>query len=755
MRKTDMNKYTSNSNYKEKKSSRNKKYYFNLSLKLIGTIFLSLFITGSIVLSYLVWYMFGMSGETIAYDMHATKLHLTSFIYVNDENNMPVEYDKVFNLENRIWVDFNEIPQYMKDAIISIEDKRFNKHKGVDFVRTCGAVTTLFSGKSTYGGSTLTQQLIKNLTDDSDFSLTRKVREIFRAINFEKEYSKDEILEAYLNVVNFGAGCRGVQAAAKLYLKKDIKDCTIEECAAIAGITQNPAAYNPLVYPENNKKRREIVLASMYEQEKISKEQYEKAMAASEKMTFSKDDDDSSNKESYNPVRNWYMEAMFEDIVNDLSETLKISKGAAQEMLYTQGLKIYSAMDMKAQSIAEEVIKNKNIMSVDDNLELGYMMIDYNGRVLATVGSRKEKTANLVFDRANSARRQPGSTIKPIASYAPAIDLGLFNYSSIIPDEKIPNFYSNKYAGPNNVGNFYRGNITLQYALEVSSNAVAARILQSLTPQKSYNFMVNKLGFTSLDESDKQSLVGLSIGGLYNGVTVREMTAAFQIFGNGGVYNKPYTYYYVLDRNGNVLLDNRDKIGARAIKSETATIMNRLLRNVVVGESGTGRRADIPNWDVIGKTGTTDNDKDSWFIGATPAAVAGIWSGYDTPKSISQTKYAQTVWKEIMSKYLEGRKPFDYTFDQNVIEKYYSPTTGQIVSSEYFPGSKKGYYAKDSLPKEDPNSKFLQAIEEKVIEQLPEISEVDEQNSKPSDDKKVKQEKSENKKVDNIPSERI
>lgn len=696
-----------------KSTSPKKNKGLRLFFKLVGTAFLSLFITGSVVLGYLIWYMFGMSKETIAYDMHATKLHLTSFIYVNDESNQPVEYDKVYNLENRIWVDFNEIPQYMKDAIIAIEDKRFLQHKGVDWIRTFGAVTTLFSGKSTYGGSTLTQQLIKNLTEDSDFSLTRKIREIFRAINFEKEYSKDEILEAYLNVVNFGAGCRGVQAAANEYLKKDIQSCSIAECAAIAGITQNPSAYNPLVYPENNKKRREIVLESMYDQEKISKKQFDEAMAESEKMVFTKtEDDDEENKKSYNPVRNWYMEAMFEDIVNDLSKTLKVSKGTAQEMLYTQGLRVYSAMDMRAQKIAEEVFEDKSLMSVDDDLELGYMMMDYNGRVLASMGSRKPKTANLVFDRANTAKRQPGSSIKPIASYAPAIDLGLFNYSSMIPNAKIPNFYSNAYPGPNNVTTGYDGSSTLQYAIQVSSNTVAARVLQALTPQTSYKFMTEKLGFTSLDESDRQSLVGLSIGGLYNGVTVREMTAAFQIFGNGGVYNKPYTYYYILDRNGKVLLDNRDKLGTRAIKSETATIMNHLLRHVV--ESGTGKTTNISNWNVIGKTGTTDKDKDSWFVGCTPASVAGIWSGYDTPKTISKTRYAQTVWREIMERYLKNISVFDYTFDPNVIERYYSPSTGQIVGSSSFPGALKGYYVKENLPKEDPNSKSVESIEKIV-----------------------------------------
>lgn len=721
---------------------------FRVTFKCFVTILLTLTFAGTIVLGYIVAYALKLSDDKIVYDMRATKLHLTSLIYVNDENNSPVEYDRVYNLENRIWVDFNDIPQGMKDAIIAIEDKRFEKHRGVDVVRTFGAITSLLSGTGSYGGSTLTQQLIKNLTDDNDASILRKVREIFRALNFEKEYSKDEILEAYLNVVNFGGGCRGVQAAANAYFKKDIKDCSLAECAAIAGITQNPAAYNPLVYPENNKKRRETVLDAMLEQKKISNEEYNKAMKESSDMLFVDDEDDEETETSYNPVRNWYMEAMFEDIINDLSSNLGISKDSAQEMLYTQGLQIYSAMDMKAQRIAEEVFKDGSLLDNDDDIELGYMMMGYDGRVLASMGSRSEKTANLVFDRANSAKRQPGSTIKPIASYAPAIDLGLFNYSSIIPDRTMPDFYANSVPGPNNFGDIYYGDITLQYALEVSSNAVAARVLQALTPQKSYNFLVDKLGFTTLDESDKESLVGLSLGGLYNGVTVREMTAAFQIFGNGGIYNKPYTYYCILDRNGKVLLDNRDKIGERAIKSETATIMNRLLRQVVVGTSGTGKTASISNWDVIGKTGTTDKDKDSWFLGATPVAVSGIWAGYDTPKTISQKRYPQVVWREIMSRYLEGKQTFDYSFDKNVLERYYSSSTGKLVDPNLYSNARKGYYSKDNLPEMDFSLKVGQMMNKSQEETVGFNLETEISNPK-------EQKKKNNQNVDNIDAQRI
>ena len=200
-----------------------------------------------------------------------------------------------------------------------------------------------------------------------------------------------------------------------------------------------------------------------------------------------------------------------------------------------------------------------------------------------------------------------------------------------------------------------------------------------------------------MDAEDRTSGGALALGGLHGGITVREMTAAFQIFGNGGMYNKPYTYFYVLDRNGKVLLDNRDKIGTRAISSQTATIMNRLLRQVIV--AGTGKGADIENWDVVGKTGTTNDDKDSWFIGLTPQAVAGIWTGYDSPKRIRETAYAKKIWREIMIKYLSGKTPKSYVFDSNVKECQYCLESGELANSDACHSTATGYFANNNMPK--------------------------------------------------------
>lgn len=692
-RKTDINKYNENMSeiVKYKKFNKEK----SIPVKCLMTTGIILLINIIIFSVIFIGYILSVSGDKIEYDIRANKLKLTSIIYVMDENGNMTEYNKAYGSENRIWVDFDDIPQHMKDAIIAIEDKRFYNHKGVDFIRTSGATFNLLIGKGSYGGSTLTQQLIKNLTEENEVSITRKVKEIFRAINFEKDYSKDEILEAYLNIVNFGNGCRGVQAAATTYFNKPIKDCSIAQCAAIAGITQNPTAFNPLVHPENNQKRRETVLHEMFVQGKITEQEYNDAMLESKNMKFASNK--SINGENENvPIRNWYAEALFNDIISDLTEKYKISKASAQEILFKQGLKIYCAVDEKAQQAAESVIANDSLMPKDKNLELGYMMMDFDGRVLASIGSRTKKTGNMLFDRANAAKRQPGSSIKPISVYAPAIDIGLYNYASTVKDEPLPNFYGEGKPGPNNWYKSYKGNVSLVWAIQQSANAPAAQVLKELTYQKSFDFLTKKLGFQNLTEEDKTSSGALSLGGLNNGVTVREMTAAFQIFGNNGVYNKPYTYFYVLDRNGKVLLDNRDKVGKRAISSQTATIMNRLLRNVVV--SGTGRGADIENWEVIGKTGTTNDDKDSWFIGMTPQAVAGIWTGYDSPKRIKETTFAKRIWREIMSRYLNGKSPKQYQYDKNVKECQYCLESGEIAIPGVCPSTATGYFSNNNMP---------------------------------------------------------
>ena len=377
------------------------------------------------------------------------------------------------------------------------------------------------------------QQLIKNITDDNEVSINRKLREICKALKLEDEYTKDQILEAYLNVVNFGNNCQGVESAAQLYFDKSIKDCSIAECAAIAGITQNPSLWNPLVYPENNKERREIVINEMYDQGKITKSEYEQAMKESADMTFvgfqnTKEDDDDDDY-----VQNWYIDQVFYDLKEDLALYYNISEEAASEKLYTEGLKIYCAMDEEMQNYMEEAAQNID-KTYDSELQIGSVLMGFDGRVIATVGSSKKKTQALEWDRATHSSLQPGSSIKPVIVYPYAIDNKLLYYSSLVKDEPVENWKDvngQLVSGPNNAYGSYYGDMLLPDAIEISSNATAVQTMNLIGgPSVAYEQAVTKMGFKKLSEEDSGNTGALSIGGMNGGVSVREMAAA-QLYG--------------------------------------------------------------------------------------------------------------------------------------------------------------------------------------------------------------------------------
>lgn len=705
MRKTDINKYvgTPNPNAAVQQGgsgAKTAKSAVKIFFKTILTFITIFAIAGIIVLVSLFSFIMTMQNEGSNIDLNQLKLNYTSFIYVNDENGKPVEYQKLYSSENRVWVSYDKIPKAMKDAMVAIEDKRFFEHKGVDWFRTFGAVTTLFSSnKDKFGGSTLTQQLIKNVTGKNEVSLTRKVKEIFSALNVEKKYSKEQILEAYLNVVNYGSGCQGVQAAANLYFGKDISQCDIAECASIASITQSPYYYSPIISDEtrkHNQERQQTVIQAMYEQGKISKVDYDKAMAESNHMVFAKKKTDSESDSS--PVQNWYIDAMFNDVVADLQSIYDCSEDKAEYMMYHSGLKIYSAMDLKAQTIAENELKNGKNLPYDKKIQIGYYMMDYSGRVLATVGARGEKTGNRLFSNAIDAKRQPGSSIKAIGVYQTAIEQDKINYSTLEDDKPIEKYFPDGSAGPNNWYPGYKGKMTVEHALEISSNAVAAQICNTVGPNTIYKFLTDKLHFTHLNsKTDSVQIAAMAIGGMNGGVTVKEMTSGYQIFGNGGKYYKPYTYFYLEDHDGNIIKDNRKNVGSQVISSSTATIMHKLLRNVIYGADGTGSATAISGWDVFGKTGTTDSDKDSWFVGGTPYAVAGIWTGYTNPSRLYNTSAAKYLWRDIMKQYLQDKQRMSFTFDPNVISATYCTDTGKLAG-EHCTHTAVGWYKKGELP---------------------------------------------------------
>ncbi|MBQ3329639.1 MAG: penicillin-binding protein [Ruminococcus sp.] len=704
MRKTDISKYTDKIDVAPKKQS-GVKNFFSVVGRVLLTILMICLISGLIIAVSLGIYVAKIANEPTGIDLNARSLNLSSFIYVeNKDSGEFEEYQTLYGTENRIWVDLSEMPKAMPDAIVAIEDKRFYEHNGVDWYRTGSAILSLITGKNNYGGSTLTQQLIKNITDDSEVSLTRKLREIFRALNIEREYSKDDIIEAYLNVVNFGNNCQGVESASELYFDKPIGECSIAECAAIAGITQNPSKWNPLYYPENNKERRETVLDQMYEQGKITKDEYDAAMAESATMTFvgwGDDDEDEEDDEDTAEVQNWYIDQMYWDLCRDLAKYYDISEDAASLKLYTEGLKIYCAMDTEAQAMIEEEAMKSND-DYDYDLQTAMTMIGYDGRVIATVGSSKEKEGNLDWDRASHSVLQPGSSIKAIIPYPLAINEEIYNYSSLTKDQPIEkykmDYWGNWQAGPPNSYEGYNQFMTVPEALSWSSNACAVQTMELVGVNKAYEQATENLGFKNLGEADKTNVGALSLGGMEGGVTVREMAAAMQYVGNGGLYYEPYTYYYVTDQNDTIILDNRNNVPVEAYTPETAYKMNRLLKyNVMTSTHTASHYAQIDGWDIAGKTGTTDYDRDLWFVGASPYCTLACWMGYDQPDTVNYYGLSTIVWQKVMSNYLKDKTYKEFTMPDNIIPATYCKGSGLLAAS-YCSDTATGYYTEDDMP---------------------------------------------------------
>ena len=722
MRKTDIN------NFKDKPRDDQRGKTAPDIIKLIGfgllkvtlSLMLIFFVAGVIICFNVLFYVLDLASEPSGIDLDARSLNLSSFVYVKDpETGEFYEYETLYGTENRVWVNFNEMPQAMPDAIVAIEDKRFYEHNGVDWLRTGSAILNLASGDDSYGASTLTQQLIKNLTENDEVSINRKIREIVKAINVEKEYSKDEIIEAYLNIVNFGGNCQGVQAAAQRYFGKDIMDCSIAECAAIAGITQNPSLWDPTIYPENNKIRRELVLSEMHSQGKITDKEYEDALKESETMTF-RDPSEELNTDAPIKIQNWYFDELVFDLSADLAEYYHISEEAAMDKIYSEGLKIYCAMDLNAQNMIEDVALNID-KSYDSDLEIGMTLMDYDGRVIATVGSSNQKRANLVFDRATRSVLQPGSSIKPVVAYAEALETGQIHWSSAISDTAIKDWYSPGVDGPYNWYEGYewrntynKNGLFIVEALEWSSNVCAANALELIGGSTAaYDHAVEYLGFEHLNgDEDRYSKAAFSMGGMNGGVTVREMAAAYAYMGNGGTYSEPYTYYYVTDRNDRIIIDNRDNISVQVYSEDTASIMNRLLeynvnpyKNSLASTKAVN--AYVSGWEIAGKTGTTNNDRDSWFCGVSPYATLAIWTGFDDPHGMERgsTSVAADSFATVMGYYLNGSEEYgieakehkDFDLSDNIVELEYCTHTGKIATDKC-ENTATGWYDKDNLP---------------------------------------------------------
>ena len=707
----DLNSFSSGAVDNARRERTRKKLSKQRFLKMFLTVMLVGIITVSIVVGTFLIYAFTMVDGTMDVNLNDLELNFTTTIYVEDkENTQWVEYQRLHGEFNRIWVPYNEtkakdkenteydgIPQQLVDAFVAIEDKRFHTHYGVDWKRTFGAVinTVIPIYSSKQGGSTITQQLVKNLTDDRDQSAMRKVREIMRARHLESEYSKSTILECYLNTIPMGHGLYGVEVAANYYFGKSVDELTLLECASLASITKGPSIYDPEDNPENNKTRRETVLAFMLEEKYITQEQYDAVLKEELNLVASKEN------LNENEVNNYFVDALIVDVTNGLAEKYGWDDVHAAENFYSGGYKIYATIDPEIQAAVDEVFSNSQTYGLKgkdgSQLQGAFTIMDYRGRIRGLAGGIGEKTVNLGlsgFNRATDAIRQPGSTMKPIAAYAPAIENGIIHYSSILNDT------ATNYNGwtPKNWYNSYWGGVTTQYALERSINTIPVYLVNKLGPQNCYDFLTQKLGITTLNEFDVD-LSPLGMGGTNGGITTKESAAAYAVFGNGGQYYKPTLYYAVYDQHNDVVLSNEDIKPNTAISEDTATVMNKLLQNVVYGSNGTGKGAAgyIKNMKINAKTGTSNNSNDLWFVGGTPYYVASCWCGYDSQQTISDSAIALKMWGAVMSKVHTGLEAKNFSESSYAVDRYYCTETG-LLATDACPSKAVGWYTKSNVP---------------------------------------------------------
>ena len=590
--------------------------------------------------------------------------------------------------ENRVSISLSEMAEYLPKAFISIEDERFYTHQGVDIKRTLGATYTYIKNKgtSTFGGSTITQQLIKNLTEEKEDTWQRKVREMARAYYVEQEMSKEEILELYLNLIFLGDTVYGVEQGSNYYFNKNASELTLAECAFIAGINHSPNSYNPFVENnekilENIKSRTKIVLDKMYQLGNINTlEEYEEAIQEVQNgLNF-------EQGAFPQTLLSYHTDAAINQIISELQEKYKWTYEQAKLYLFSGGFTIYTTQDPAIQEkMQEEFDQEKYRTTATDmygniqNSQAAMVLIDHtNGYVLAICSGLEEKTTTFGFNRATDAKRQTGSSMKTIAVLAPAIDKGIITAATVFDDN--PTTFDNGKFEPKNFGRNYRGLINVREAIAYSQNIPMVKSMCLLTPEKSIEFL-KTAGITSLDE-EKDKGLALALGGLTWGVTPLEMAGAYAAIANNGEYIEPTFYTKVVDSNGNVVLEanqNRNRI----MSEEAAYVVKEILTQSV--KTGTSKTCAIEGIDVAVKTGTTNNDYDRWLCGFTPYYTATVWYGYDNNATVTgwTINPASQIWTAVMTSVHEQMEPktFYETKPERVLEVEVCKKSGFLATS--------------------------------------------------------------------------
>ncbi len=696
---------------KKKKRKRRKVNPIKRTLAVIGTTLLSLVlivvITGSIIAAALTVYVLQfVDQEQVDISLSDLDLDYTTFIYGYDENGATVELASISRNADRIPVSIDRIPQHVQDAFVYTEDERFYEHAGVDWKRTFTAFLNEFLSflGSRQGGSTITQQLVRNVTGDDNPDWDRKMREIFRSAQLEKYCTKTDILEAYLNYIGFGGSAAGIQAASMKYFGKDVSELTIAEGACLAAIPKSPETLNPFANEEANLERQKTVLWLMYKNACISQRQYEAAIA--EKVVFRDPNAKTEGEEDNNGIQNWFVDMVIYDVVSEFQDIYGIDQQEASDKLYNGGYEVYTTIDIKMQDAIEAKYKDYTTFSetvLNDPPESAFIVMDYTGNIKAVVGRIGEKSGSNVWNNATRSERSPGSCIKPITSYAYGLEHDFFHWSTVFINEplkeEILDDEGNPRKWPYNYNSKtwdYGGYFTFQ-ALQRSLNTIPAQLIEQETPQEVFEFLQNRFQITTL-VADDANIAPLSVGALTNGLTLKELVASYQVFGNGGKYYKPTSYTKVVDANGQVVIQHK-YTPIQSISEDTAYIMNKLMQTVIEGPNGTGRAARLENTPLVGKTGTSQDWHDLSFVGCTPDYVSGVWYGYENPKQIPTGTYYSSaqVWKNVFGEIAEAEEGKEFPECPDVLEYYYCVKTGKLASAKCPTGSV-GYYKQSNIP---------------------------------------------------------
>ena len=583
------------------------------------------------------------------------------------------------------------VPDNLKNAYVAIEDQRFYSHSGIDVKRTGGAILSYVKhlGKSSFGGSTITQQLVKNLTGNSSDKITRKVSEWWKAWLLETELSKDEILEAYFNIIYVGPNMYGVETASQYYFSKTSSELTLEECAFLAGINNAPSAYNPFGEKDNTEKitkRTKTVLNKMLELNYINEESYNTAINNIDKgLDFKKG---TINAES--AVYSYHTDALISEVTGDISKKYNISEIFATNYLYMAGLTIYSTQDSNIQDKTEkEFEKTKySLQSKKDGKtsQAAMVIIDHKtGYVVGCVGGLGEKTEVRPLNRATQSIRQTGSSIKPLSVLIPAIDQKIITGASIYDDTERDfekGYHPTDY-------NKSLGKITVRRAVESSQNIPFVEIMEKLRPHNSIKYL-EKMGITTLTEED-ENLV-LALGGLQKGISPLEMAGAYAMIANDGVYIEPTFFTNINNRAGETIIKTSQE-KKRVVNADVAYIVKELLTQPVVGSKGTATYCKIPGMDVSAKTGTTDENYDRWLCGFTPYYTAATWYGFDENESIESNMKnpAGLLWSSVMTTIHSELKSATYERPSSVYSYTICEDTGKRATklckntyTEYF-----------------------------------------------------------------------